>query len=374
MLAGGLDQTYRDMLATGFRLSTRIEVWRSGVRIDTYGNEGLPKYGGAVSATLMSQVSRQLSLSTDGTLFPDDEDDLLAPWGNELRVYHLVEAGAGVPYEFQTFRGRINDVQLNDEGDLAIQCLDRGADVNDSQFSVPENAIVGATVTSEFRRLVSQGVLDAEFGDFDFITEVTPVLTWEWDRGAACDDLAAAGNAFWYALANGDYVMRYIPWTVNQVPLLTLSQGEGGILTTAVPALSRENVFNVVTVVGERADGTGPVWSVLADNDPASPTYVDGGFGRKGKLINLQTVITSGQAQVLARAALRQAKSLTRSWSMTLPADPSIELGDCFSIVARGLGPDVQVVNQFELPLLGSTEMSMNTRALQPINVQVEEV
>lgn len=374
MLSGGLDLAYRDLIAYGANVSTRIEVWRQGVRIDTYGDEGLPKYGGAVQATLMSQVARQLSLSTDGTLFPDDEDDLLAPWGNELRVFHLVRAGAGVPYEFPTFRGRINDVQLNDEGDLMIDCLDRGADVNDSQFSVPENAIAGATVTSEFRRLVSQGVLDAEFGTFDFITEITPVLTWEWDRGSACDDLAAAGNAFWYALANGDYVMRYVPWTINQTPLLTMTQGEGGYLTTAVPSLSRENVYNIVTVVGERADGGDPVWAVLADNDPTSKTYVDGGFGRKGKLINLQTVITSGQAQILARAALRQAKSLSRSWSLTLPIDPSIELGDCFSIVARGLGPDVQVVHQFTLPLLGAEEMTMQTRALQPVDVQVEEV
>jgi hypothetical protein len=374
MYAGGLDATYRSMLAYGARVSSRIEVWRSGSRIDTYGSLGLPKYGGSIAATLMSQVARQMSVATDGALFPDDVDDLLAPWGNELRVYHLVQAGAGVPYEFPTFRGRINDVSLNDEGDLLLQCIDRGGDVNDSQFSVPENANVGATVTSEFRRLVSEGVLDAEFGDFDFITEVTPTLTWEWDRGSACDDLAAAGNAFWYALANGDYVMRYIPWTIDQEPLLTLTQGEGGVLTSAVPSLSRENVYNVVTVVGERGDGETPVWSVLADNDPASPTYVDGGFGRKGKLINLQTVVTQGQAQILARAALRQAKSLSRSWDLALPIDPSIELGDCFSIVARGLGPDVQVAHQFQLPLLGSETMTMSTRALQPINAQVEEV
>lgn len=366
MLAGGTNADYRAALASHVRMHTRVEVWREGARIDTYGSRGVPVYGGAIDCTLLSQVTRQLGLVTDGTLWPADPDDLLAPWGNELRVWQSLKPGYGVGWEWQTFRGRINEVSLGDDGALNVNCLDRGADVNDSQFSVPENATVGAAVTAEFRRLVLAGVLDAEFGTFDNITETTPQLTWEWNRGAACDELAAAGNAYWYALANGEYVMRYIPWTVEQSALLTLRDGSTGILTSAVPSLSRENVYNIVTVTGERATGDIPVWQVVYDGDPASPTYVDGPFGRKGKLINLQTTVNDSQALLLARAALRQAKALTTTWSLAMPPDPSMELGDCFDIAARGLGPDRQVVSQFTLPLTGSETMTVATRALIP--------
>lgn len=376
MLSGGTDLAYRRLLATNPRMTTRVEVWRSGSRIDTYGVDGLPVEQGTIQATLLSQVTRNLQMTTDGELFPEAETDLLAPWGNELRVFQRVDNGAGVPYEWQTFRGRINTVALNDAGDLAVSALDRAADVNDSQFLAPENSQVGFTVVREFRRLINEGVADATFGTFgtfDNITAITPELTWEWDRATACDDLAETGSAFWYALANGDYVMRLVPWATSQTPLLTLADGEGGELTSAVPMLSREDVFNIVTVVGERADGSTPVFATAFDNDPTSPTYVNGPFGIKSKLIRLQTVLTDQQALFVARTALRQAKALTRQWSIELAPDPSMELGDCFSISARRLSPDTQVVASFTLPMVAGQTMTVELRAMQLNPLQLVE-
>lgn len=373
MLAGGTDLAYRSLLATNPRVSSRVEVWRSGARIDEYGDVGLPLFQGSLQATLLSQVSRTVQLSTDGALFPEDETGLLAPYGNELRIFQTVHNGAGVPYEWQVFRGRINTTALGEDGATALSAIDRGADVNDAQFTAPESSQVGYLVVREFRRIVSEGVADAEFGTFDPITAVTPELVWEWDRGSAADDLATAGNAYWYPVANGDYVMRFVPWAITQVPLLTLSDGPGGVLTSAVPSLSREDVFNMVTVIGERADGDLPVYATAYDNNPASPTYVNGGFGLKSKLIRMQTVLTDAQALYVARTALRQAKSLTRQWSVEMPADPSMELGDCFDISARGLGPDTQVVSQFSLSLTGDTVMNVELRALQPNPLQITE-
>lgn len=344
MLPGGTDGAYRAILATSPRITTRVEVWRSGARIDEFGDEGVPIFNGSLQATLLSQVTRQVQIMTDGALFPGEITDLLAPYGNELRIWQSVTSGATTPYEWQIFRGRINAIDLGDDGSCNMSALDRGADVNDSQFTAPENSQTGFTVIREFKRLVSDGVEDATFGYMDPITAVTPELTWEWDRGGACDDLASTGSAYWYALANGDYVMRWVPWAVTQTPLLTLMDGEGGALTSAVPIASREEVYNLVTVVGERADGGLPVFATAYDNTPSSPTYINGGFGVRSKLIQLQTVLTSAQAAFVARTALRQAKALTRQWTIAMAADPSMQLGDCFDIKARGLGPDTQVV------------------------------
>lgn len=372
MLAGGLDQAYRDLIASNARMSTRVEVWRQGVRIDPYGEDGVPVYSGQIAATLTSQVTRQMSFSTDETLFPADPDDLLAPYGNELRIFQALDGGAGVPYEFQTFRGRINAASWEADNSLSIEALDRAADVNDAQFLAPENSIVDAAVTSEIRRLINNGVEDATFGTFDAIETLTPQLTWEWDRASACDDLAAGGRAFWYALANGDYVVRYVPWTVAQVPLLTLRDGEGGSLTSTTTMISREYVFNTVTVVGERADGSTPVHATAYDLDPDSPTYVDGPFGRKSKLVQSQAAINQAQALSVARSSLLQARSMTRVWQVSMPADPAMELGDCFDIEARGLGPDTQVAASFILPLTGAQDMTITMRALQPSRAQIE--
>lgn len=372
MLAGGDDPGYRDLLKSGFHPYTRVEVWRSGERIDSYGSDGVPFFSGSISATLTSQVTRQLSMQVDESLWPADETGLLAPYGNELRVWQGIR-GAGaqrssgeyVPYTWQTFRGRINECTLQTNGVMTIGALDRAADVNDAGFNGPENSTAGVVVTTEFRRLVNEGVIDATFGTFDVIAAVTPILTWEWDRGGACDDLATAASAYWYALANGDYVMREVPWTKPQTPILTLSDGPTGELVSAQPTISRENVFNVVTVVGERADGTAPVFATVSDFNVDSPTYVDGPFGVKAKLVRAQAAQNQAQANTIANTTLSQARALTQSWDIELPVDPSIELGDTFIIDARDLPQQTQVVASFALPLTADT-MSISLRALQP--------
>lgn len=373
MLAGGLDGAYRSLIAGPHEPRCRLEVWRQGVRIDTFGNDGLPFLEGNISATLISQVTRQLAFTTYQEFWPTDVTDLLAPYGNEIYVFQGVGNGAGVPYMWQTFRGRINEVSLETYGRVTVSCLDRAADVNDAGFALPENSNVNAIVTDEFRRLVVEAIPDATFGTFDVIGTLTPELTWEWDRGTACDDLATAGGAFWYALANGDYVMRFIPWTVNQTPLLTLTDGDGGTLVAATVTRSREDVFNVVTVVGERADGSDPTFATEQDLNPTSPTYVNGGFGRKSKLVRVQAAINQSQAMYVARTALRQAKSLTEQWTVEVPADASMELGDAFAIQANGLPPMTQVVSSFTIPLIGAGSMSVQLHALQPGPIFQEE-
>lgn len=365
MLPGGTDALYRALLAGPHEPTTRVEVWAQDVRIDSYGDAGLPFFDGNISATLNSQVTRQLEMSTAESLFPAEIDDLLAPYGNELRVFQGVKPGAGVPYEWQTFRGRINDAELDDSGTVNISAVDRAGDINDAGFILPENSEPANTLTAEFRRLVLDGVPDATFGAFDAIGGITPVMSWEWNRATACDDLAAAGSAFWYVLANGDYVMRFIPWSVDQTPLLTLTDGEGGSLLSAVPRRSRENVFNGITAVGERADGTTPVYASQFDNNSASPTFVGGKFGLKSKLLQAPAAQSQDQALSMAKAALHQASSLTISWVIGMAIDASLELGDTFIISARNLPPSTQVVSSFNLPMTAGP-MNVTLRALQP--------
>jgi hypothetical protein len=366
MLPGGTDPLYRAMLAGAHRPTARIEIWRQGVRIDNYGAAGVPFIDGQLSATLTSQVSRNLNFSVNEDLWPgEDIGALLAPWGNEARVWMGVKPGAGTPFEWQVFRGRINQPVLTETA-VTVPCVDRGGDVNDSGFIGPENSQVGNIIATEFRRVINDGVEDATFGTFDVPAQRTPALEWEWDRGSAADDLATAVGGYWYALANGDYVLRRIPWTVEQVPILTLSDGDGGTLYSAIPELSRNEVFNIVTVVGERGDGTLPVYATVQDNDITSPTWVGGAFGRKSKLIRAQAVVNQGQALSLGNAALSQSRSLRATWQVSMTCDPSMELGDAFWIEARNQPPSAQVLASFSMPISGDGAMTAAFRALPP--------
>lgn len=366
MLTGGDSLLYRQILASNPRPIHRVEVWADGARIDTYGDEGLPILGGSISATLNSRVTRQANVQVSEDLFPDPDDpaDLLAPYGNELRIWAGVDGAGGPDHVWQVFRGKIQNVALRG----SIRASDRAEEVLSDPFLAPVNSDIGVSVLEQFMDLISNSLPDATFGTSDDLHELVPRLTWENDRASALDELAKGARAFWYALANGDFVLRRVPWSVVNDPVVTYTDNTddtGGTITEADIQLSREDVYNVVAVVGERSDGTPPVYAVVSDNNPASPTYSMGKFGRKGLLQKVQTVYTPGQAAEVAEDILLRRRALTQAWTTTQIFDAALELGDAATLRAKG-HQSVQVAAAFAIPLSGSAEMSVSWRAQTP--------
>lgn len=359
MLTGGLDATYRSVLSSSHLPVTYVDVWdRNGVIL-----ENLPIIRGSVTANLMSRVTRNLSMSVDESYYPWSDTDYLAPFGNELRVRRGVRYGDGLEVTFPIFRGKITDVAMSEDGTIEVSAADRAYDVDEAKFVAPENSSVGVTVDTEIRRLISDGVLNATFGDSDTFYEVVPPLTWEHDRAAAADELATAVGAFWYALSDGKYVIRRIPWTVPGDPVITLADGENGIITLALPTKSRNAVFNSVTAISERTDGSTPVYAVIEDVNPASSTYVEGNFGRRHKLLRLQTPSNQGDALSAARAYLKHTTARSETWSWLQVPDPAMELGDITQLNVRGRTGIIQVVSAFTMPLLAPDLMRVTGRS-----------
>lgn len=372
MLVGGLDGLYRDFLAGPHKPTSRVEVWAQGERIDDFGDEGVPLVGGTVDATLTSRVARTASLNFPLDLFPDDPSDLLYPAGNYLKIFCGVDGYGGPSYEWPVFYGRINTAALTSQGDFSLNALDLAGDIADAQFPTPRQSNVDQPVTTQFVELVKQAIPDAAFGTFDTTYARTPNLVWQVDRSAACDQLATAANMFWYPLAGGEFVMRTIAWDTDSPSLLTLTDGDGGTLATWNYGYTRAGVFNNIYVVGERTDGSTPVYGSASDGDPASPTYVGGKYGVKSQQVSVQAVSSSSQAQQVARSYLRQARALTQTWSVTCVADASLELGDAMTLVGHEPSgkvrtSTVQVISSFTIPLTsGDGNMSISFRAQQP--------
>jgi len=356
MLAGGLDATYRQALATPHTSYVLVEVLDGAgavlpIPADRVGdNGGLQFLGGSVSATLGNRVTRQLSLILDETLYPFDIDDLLAPYGNRIRVWRGIQFADGSAYRWVVFTGRIHDVDLGPDGQFELLGMDRANEVLDASFLRPENSNAGATVHAEFVRLVSEGVRDASFGISDQVPLLVPQLTWESDRAGALDEMATAAGCVWFALANGDFVLRRYPFAVDAPSLVTLSEGPGGLIQGSA-SRDRVSAHNSITVTGERADGSPPVYALAQDLNPASPTYVLGNFGLRHKTINLQTPATQGAAQTAADEALRMSISINDAWSWSQPVDAALELGDVVTLNARGKSGIIQVVSGFTIPL-----------------------
>jgi hypothetical protein len=374
MLPGGTDSLYRSVLAAPHRRYLRLEVWSGdGIQLsdqipahlqgDPEG--GLAIVSGTVSATLTSRVARNLTFAVPIELYPRVDTDLLAPFGNEIRAFMGVRLGDGdTTYTWQVFRGRIKDVSMDSRsGTCVVVCSDRATDVADHGFLNPENSQPGNTINAEWQRLIVDAVPDATFGVSDTFDRNVAPLTWEFDRASGLDEMARSVGALWYPLANGDFVLRRFQWTVDQPLVFTLTDATGGTVNAFSARRLRTNIFNVVTVTGERLNGDTPVHATASNTTPGSPTNTSGPFGIRSRVDRLQTPMTQGGAQGTAEALLRAYIAPTEEWNLSVVPDAALELGDAGTLLLDDREV-IQVVTAFTLPLDLTGDMTVSTRSL----------
>ncbi len=372
MLPGGTDPFYRQILAAGHRPYIRIEVWSGQgeplseqipqhLRGEPEG--GLAILSGSVTATLNSRVSRNLSISVPAELYPNEVTDLLAPFGNEIRAFRGVMLADGTEtYVWQVFRGRIQSATVGSDGSCLVQCSDRAQDVVDVGFISPQNSHAGSTVFDEWRRLIVEAVPDATFGVSDAFDQIVGPLTWEFDRASAEDEMARSVGALWYPLANGDFVLRKYPWSVASPTVITLTDAVGGTVNSWARSRNRRDIFNVVTVTGERLTDAPAVFATASDDTPGSPTNIFGNFGVRSALERLQTPSSGVNAQLAADAFLRTYVAPIEQWTLYCVPDASQELGDVMRVLVDGRDV-IQVVTGITLPLDLSGNMVISSRS-----------
>jgi len=375
--AGGLDARYRDALTRPHTIYTRVDVLD---RDGTVLQRDLPFVDGNVRATLTSRVARVLSLTLDRSWFPllangdVDTDGLLAPFGNRIRAFRGITYGDGSVASFPVFYGRIEQIAMSASGSMTLTGNDLAADVVDAQFETPQSSIPANTISVEFQRLVRDALTDATFGDSDLTGVKIAPIAWQSDRAQALDDMSATVSMLWYPLADGAFVQRLTPWTnPGQVAQITLSDG-----TSASPGdskeiadwtitVSRTGVYNSVVFTSERQDGSAPVYAIVRDLDPTSPTYYLGKFGKKPLLVQNQAALTQTQCLSAAQSGLKAAKAITQTWDpVSIVPDASLELGDLINGRAEGAA-STQVISGFTLPLRETGDMSLSLRAYSPV-------
>lgn len=361
MLPGGLDPMYRAARVTSHEPYLLVEVLDGNQQIIS---SGLTYLAGSVTATLTSRVARTCTITFTEDMYPYEPEDLLAPYGNMIRAWRGIQFADGHRYRWVVFVGRIQETTLNRDGTCTSFCADFAADVVENKFIRPQNSQAGTLVSNEVRRLISDGFPQAVFEPFTITDLTVRPLTWQLDRGQALDELATSVSAFWYPLADGTFTLNQYAWTVAKPPDVNYSDGDQGSIIVSTSSRSREDVFNALTVSGERLNGDEPVFATATDNNPESITYIDGTFGVRSQLLRLQTPANQGSAQAAANNNLRRMVALVDTWQWEMIPDPALELGDVVSLTVRGRPDIIQVVASFQIPLDLSGLMRVNGRSL----------
>ena len=365
---------YREALAAGAEPYSRVEVWRQGVQVDElvwvdrrkpYTHNVPTYFDGSVKATLGSRVTRTMNLTVPSWMYPWAADDLINPYGTELRAFKGLRYGNGTPDEFPCFTGTVEGVSPAQNGVCKVDAADTALRVAAAGFVAPLPANVGSLVVDEFERLVLDANPRAQFGEHDPITTLVPALAYDEDRGAALDSLAKVASANWYTLADGRYVLRWLPWLrASTATAIALTDGPGGTLVEAYPRRDTDGIYNQVTVTSDRPDGGTPLYATASDTDPTSPIWVGGPFSvRTAPPVRVTGATEQGQLFALSRALLQRSRILTSSWNVTCRPDGSIELGDFLDLSYQERRA-YQYAQSFSIPLGPQGNMSIECRDL----------
>lgn len=347
-------------LRVSHAVALRVDAYRAGELIA----ENLPISGGAVRVDGSSRVRRTLSVTiSDANLAPStDPASTLSPFGTELFVRRGIRYINGQVEWCPLGWFRIESARVTTSSAVELTGSDRGVYVQDARFTAATASNTSNRIPAEIERLIVDALPSAVVIDRTGSTARTPSIAWEEDRWAAIDELAAAIGAVVYFDADGQAIIEPVS-SIDDAPAWLVDAGETGVLVEAETSTTREGTYNAVRASGEPVGDVAPVSAFVVDDDPNSPTFYDGPFGRKPHLYVSPLITTSAQAQSAARAMLDRVRGLSRQLSLTTVPNPALECGDVITVRLPDSSVETHLVDGFDIPLDSTSGMSLSTRS-----------
>ncbi|MCP9998000.1 hypothetical protein LUX34_24115 [Streptomyces werraensis] len=167
-----------------------------------------------------------------------------------------------------------------------------------------------------------------------------------------------------YANADGEFTIATLPDLLTTEPAWEIAAAEHGVYISARRAMSSENVFNGVLARGENAaEGVLPVSYLATDDDPGSPTYWGGPFGRRPAFYSSSTLISTLNCQNAAKLKLLAAKAPNASGDITALPNPALEPGNVLRILHPDGTRELHQAAAFTVPLDEAGDFPISTIA-----------
>lgn len=342
-------QRFIAALAESRRVVSRVEMhWPDDTVTE------LPHTGGEINVDGGSEIRRTATIDLDDpSRLPFTAAEYLAISGVRLRIRCGVVID-GEPVTVPVFTGRLDGIDGDpDTGPVSIEASGLEAFVQDDKFAAAYSTRSSTAAITSITALIQDTLPDAVVVS-DLADDTLGARTWDAgdDRWAAVQEIATAVGAEVYTDAAGQFVVAAVPDVLTSEVAWEVAAGEGGVLISASRGWSRTGMYNVVVASGENAEeDTAPVTATAEDDDPTSPTYVDGPFGRVPRFYSSPTLTSSGLAQGAANALL--AKSVKPAVTADITSLPNhlLEPGDVIRVVYADGRRTLHQVRSFSIRL-----------------------
>lgn len=346
---------------------------------------------GNVAVDRTAAIRRQGSLTaidTTGELTPKGAQGILTPLGTEVRLYRGVQYNDGTQkvYSLGVFMlsvntivesvGRVGGNYGPGQGDssapsagssgsgggvqMQIQIYDRSRRISRDKFSNVYTIAAGTNVVDAIKKIVRRTIPGI---NFDAITHSQTIPTAKvydasTDPWTACTDLATSIGCDVYFDTDGDVVIAPPP-DIDRFSdaEYTYIEGQGCTMTEIGATYTDDPGYNGVIVIGGSVGtSTAAVRAEAWDDEPSSPTYRHGPYGRVPQFVNDSTITTQAAAQAAANHLLKGLLGFSEQLSITAgAANPALEAGDTVAVKRDRLNIDaLYTVQSFNVPLRNS--------------------
>lgn len=339
---------------------TEVVLFRTDGKVET-----LEHVGGSVAVDRGSTVRRTCTVtSADVTLIPRTAADKLATYGAQLRISRGVDYSDGTRELVPLGVFRLDDVDGDvDEGPVTLAGKSLEVIVMDDRFTAPYRAT--GTVSTAITALIHRSIPAADI----LLQSTDPVIgsrTWdtESDPWEAVQEIAAVAGAECYTNADGVFVIAPLPDILTTEPVWTVAAGEGGVYISGTRGMSAAKVHNGILARGENAgEGVAPVQWLATDDDPGSPTYWGGPFGRRPDFYTSSTLTTESACRNAAELKLRAGKAPNATGDFSTLPNPALEPGDVIRAVYPDGTKELHQVQSFPVPLEVGGDFTVQTIA-----------
>lgn len=359
---------FAQVIAGSHQVATRVDVLFNREVIF----QGIAVTSGQVTYDRNAARLARLSLTVaDPLRLPVAADDILTPFGYELGVWRGVYLPGYHPSPvltdeliplgvFPIQQSAVDGVTLVS----SITAEDRSRLVSDARFEDDYQIAAGTNYVTAIQSMIEAGVSGLTYL-FPSTTFTTPLLTFaaQEDRWEKAQEMTKSlGNELLFD-GLGRLTMRPEP-TFTATPVASIAEGVN--MTAASVALDRVGAYNRVIATSANSS-TGDVFrGVVTDDNPASPTYYFGPFGKKPRFFASEFLASDAQAASAAASILTANIGVASSVDFGVLPDPRLECSDVVQITRTALGlDDLHIIDTLTIGLGADSGMSGTSRTQQ---------
>lgn len=314
-------------LQTAASWGVMVSSWLGGVVLAN----SVPVASGRVSWSVSNRVTSALRMTVPRTSVeggrtvdwrPSDPRAPLARYGQTLDVSLLVD---GVLLRLGRFL--ITDWSDNDDDSISVTGAGQLRFVADDRLTAATAPRDDGTLRSEFARL-TPGYMSAQFHASLVDRAVPKTMEWKEDRLAALYEIADT----WPARLREDSwggITVLPPLPEVPVPVVSLTDGEGGTVVSATTTDTRDGAYNVFVVRSSKDGVDAQAEAQVSDG----PMNASGAYRPVPKFYS--SPLLDNEEQCLATAQNMRAESVRQSRvrKVTMAPDPRLELDDAVELV-----------------------------------------